>query len=69
MGSKFVRGIYIDSEIELKAKALAKIKGSSVNQVFREALLKLYREELGNTNPKDVLKNGNGVYNDGKAKA
>ncbi|BAD84572.1 hypothetical protein TK0612 [Thermococcus kodakarensis KOD1] len=53
--SKFVRGIYIDSEVEKRAKALAKAKGTSINQVFREAVLKLYRLELGNTRPEEIL--------------
>ncbi|EHR77948.1 t26-2p [Thermococcus litoralis DSM 5473] len=52
---KFVRGVYIDSEIEKRAKALAKVKGTSVNQVFREAVLKLYRMELGNVKPEEIL--------------
>lgn len=53
--SRFVRGIYIDKDLEMRAKALAKVKGASINQVFREALLKLYRAELGNTRPEDIL--------------
>jgi hypothetical protein len=53
--AKFVRGIYIDTEVEKKAKALAKVKRTSINQVFREAVLKLYRMELGNTRPEEIL--------------
>ena len=51
----FVRGIYIDNEIELMAKALAKFKKTSINQVFREAIVKLYYQEIGNKSPEDVL--------------
>ncbi|WP_456394478.1 t26-2p [Thermococcus sp.] len=56
MAQRFVRGVYIDKEVEMRAKALAKLKGTSINQVFREAILKLYRLEVGNVRPEEILK-------------
>nr|ADF80226.1 t26-2p [Thermococcus sp. 26/2] len=53
--SRFVRGVYIDKDVEMRAKALAKVKGASFNQVVREAIIKLYRMELGNVRPEEIL--------------
>jgi len=55
MAQRFVRGVYIDKDVEMRAKALAKVKGASFNQVVREAIIKLYRMELGNIRPEEIL--------------
>ncbi|MFA4663369.1 hypothetical protein [Pyrococcus kukulkanii] len=51
-----VRGISVDIDTELMAKVLAHVKRSSKAQIYREAVAKLFREEFGNKNVKQVIK-------------
>jgi len=51
-----VRGIATDADTELMAKVLARVKRSSKAQVYREAVAKLFREEFGNKQVHQVIK-------------
>ncbi|WP_297439399.1 t26-2p [Thermococcus sp.] len=47
----FVRGIYVDEDIMEMARALARVKKTSINQIFREGVVKLYKQEIGDELP------------------
>ena len=51
-----VRGISTDIDTERMAKLLAIVKRSSKAQIYREAVAKLFREEFGNKNIQQVIK-------------
>jgi len=53
-GTTFVRGIYVDEEIMEMAKTLARVKKTSINQIFREGVVKLYKQEIGDKSPHEV---------------